>query len=124
MKEQYEAALAASKQVEWDGEGLPPVGCECEVKGAAGDDSWSVGEILSHTKFRGRDCAVFQTEEMVSASSYEYFRPIRTEADSKRDGFIDLLMTEWAFLGQDGEQAGELYDAIAAGKIPGIKLTD
>lgn len=32
LKTEYEAALAASKQPEWNGEGLPPVGCECECE--------------------------------------------------------------------------------------------
>lgn len=27
---QYESALAASQKPAWNGEGLPPVGCECE----------------------------------------------------------------------------------------------
>lgn len=31
-REQYEAAIAASQRVEWDGVGLPPIGCECEKK--------------------------------------------------------------------------------------------
>lgn len=29
-RKQYESALAASKNPAWNGEGLPPVGCECE----------------------------------------------------------------------------------------------
>ncbi|MDQ9205568.1 hypothetical protein QBS70_13980 [Cronobacter sakazakii] len=31
-REQYEAALAAAQQPVWDGEGLPPVGAEVEVR--------------------------------------------------------------------------------------------
>lgn len=31
-REQYEAALTASKQPEWSGEGLPPVGAKIEVQ--------------------------------------------------------------------------------------------
>lgn len=122
-KDEYEAALAASKQVAWDGEGLPPVGCDCEVKGAHGDESWSVGKILSHTKFKGRDCAVFQTEETVSVSSYEYFRPIRTEAERKREEAINDIASMMG-CGTFFEDATGIYDAITAGKIPGIKLAD
>ena len=79
-REQYESTLAASKQPEWDGEGLPPVGCECLVMGEKGDDDFHKCKILNHTRFDGSDCAVFQTDKTVSVSSAKYFRPILTEA--------------------------------------------
>lgn len=31
-RKQYESALAASQKPAWNGEGLPPVGCECEYR--------------------------------------------------------------------------------------------
>ena len=34
---QYQSALAAAQKVEWDGVGLPPVGCECEWHDANAD---------------------------------------------------------------------------------------
>lgn len=121
-KGQYEDALAASKRVEWHGEGLPPVGTECEWL-ASGDHDWMKVKVLAYHE----DEVWLQPlngAQSFTVGNPDDFRPIRTEAERKRDGFIDLLMTEWAFLGQDGEQAGELYDSIAAGKIPGVKLAD
>ncbi|WP_237656416.1 hypothetical protein, partial [Cronobacter sakazakii] len=51
--------------------------------------------------------------------SYE-FRPIRSEADRKRDEAIAALKKLKPQL--VGELAGYLYDEIAAGKIPHIRI--
>lgn len=118
-QEQYEAALAASQQPAWDGEGLPPVGTECECKVTV---NWFRCKVM----YISEKCAVLkygESEQAWFTPSCE-FRPIRTEAERKREEFIDQLMKEWLFLGHDREQAGSLYDAIAAGKIPGVKLED
>ncbi len=120
-REEYELALAKSNRPAWSGEGLPPVGSECEVKGAHGDESWSVGKILSHTNFKGRNCAVFQTEETVSVSSSEYFRPIRTDAERKREETIADLQNAL------GHAHGLfdlvfLYKALTSGSIRHITL--
>lgn len=96
-KEQYEAALSAEQHPVWDGEGLPPVGTKCEFKCATG--VWSEVEITAIA--RNGLCFVEPGKdgENYVAFSRE-FRPIRSEADKNRD------------------------DAIAAGKIPHIKLSD
>lgn len=133
-REQYEAALAASQQPAWNGEGLPPVGCECEFYNDDYDvlpscpKDGQIVKIVAHQKSKnGLDLAVFTwTGERnglhAEVCTEMLFRPIRTEAERKRDEFINQLMKEWLFLGHDREQAGSLYDAIAAGKIPGVKL--
>jgi hypothetical protein len=79
------AAIDAASKPEWDGEGLPPVGCECMVRGEIGDDGWYECKVIAHTFFDGYNCAVFQTESTVSCSSEGNFRPIRSEADKERD---------------------------------------
>lgn len=54
------------------------------------------------------------------------FRPLRTEADKKRDAAIEAI--DWympeCILDTPNEfgHAKKIYDAIAAGKIPGVKL--
>ena len=50
---QYEAALAVSQKVEWDGEELPPVGCECLTHAKPQGNEWCECKILAHTKFGG-----------------------------------------------------------------------
>lgn len=123
-REQYEAALAASK-AEWDGEGLPPVGCECMVRGEIGDDGWYECKVIAHTFFDGYNCAVFQTESTVSCSSEGNFRPIRSEADKKRDEAISSIKAMLMYDYGDDPRLNDaviLYEAIAAGKIPHIRI--
>lgn len=128
-REQYEAALAASKP-EWDGEGLPPVGCRVEANyGGAWveatvaytDRPDTYGDTSTWNEALVFDCKTtrpFWTDE---------FRPIRSEADKKRDetakGLIEYLDKE-----TDIDNVFSIkdvigfYDAIAAGKIPHIRI--
>ena len=86
-RDEYEAALADSKP-KWDGEGLPPVGCECEYETRF--DGWQPVRIeliksegiaftwLANSQaYNGLDCVGVQR----SGS----FRPTRPEAERKRD---------------------------------------
>lgn len=101
----------------WNGEGLPPVGCECEMQNDRGE--WIAVDIIA------------QNDGFSFGWNYDYrvvyfsdepaeFRPIPSEAERKRYAAVD------AFNGLSPiELSGELaYDAIAAGKIPGVKLED
>lgn len=127
-REQYEAALAASQQVEWNGEGLPPVGCECEYQSES--DGWVECEVLMYHK------TVVILETPISGGSLTVarldganFRAAPTVADKRREEFATSLcshlddLTDW-----DSPackvHALAIYDAIAAGKIPGVKLDD
>lgn len=72
----------------WDGEGLPPVGCECEVKAWAA--SWFGCTVLAHDG----QIAVCRMGDDYPNGSYEgfvdvEFRPLRTQAerDAERDRF-------------------------------------
>lgn len=131
-REQYEAALAASK-TEWNGEGLPPVGLVCE------------GQFPRHPgiSFEWQECLVlyvFERECAVKSkgtSTLHYcdeFRPIRSEADKKREiGVLSLARSdptvgrfEYGQKMGDGKLLGyawyELYDKIAAGEVAGIRI--
>ncbi|EOD6737643.1 hypothetical protein ACJ2YI_003926 [Cronobacter sakazakii] len=116
-REQYEAALAAAQQPVWDGEGLPPVGTKCEFKCATG--VWREVEITAIA--RNGLCFVEPGKdgENYVAFSRE-FRPIRSESDKRRDEAIAALKKLKPQL--VGELAGYLYDEIAAGKIPHIRI--
>ncbi|WP_314421879.1 hypothetical protein [Pseudescherichia vulneris] len=130
-RQEYEAALAASKEmlvnkpVAWDGQGFPPVGCECELYDC---EKW----IEVRIKYTGDDVVV--VNEFGSAHSErvfhlakkpENFRPIRTEAERKRSDICDKIygaMTNAERKDNRSDMAEAVYDAIAAGKIPGVKL--
>ncbi|ELE9726609.1 hypothetical protein RM407_000198 [Enterobacter kobei] len=121
-RERYEAALAASKP-EWDGVGLPPVGCECERSWCG--DKWLPCTVL----FVSDETIVVKlaTREAAYGRCEVVFRPIRSEEDKKRDesakGLIEYLDKETdidnVFSIQD---VIGFYDAIAAGKIPHIRI--
>lgn len=123
-REQYESALAASKKVEWDGDGLPPAGCECEARYREADGAeWFFFRCV------GVDCGVAfgwagKDAVTLGKGSYE-FHPIRSEADKKRDAAINNILTIIDCNGVDPKNSAiQIYDAIAAGKIPGVKLDD
>lgn len=112
-REQYEAALTAAQQPVWDGEGLPPVGCKVE-RSLCGD-RWSKCEII----FISNETVVvkFKRGEVAYRVNEVKFRPIRSEADKKRDAAIDAL----SYYTADCD-AIDIYDAIAAGKVPGVQI--
>nr|DAO15393.1 MAG TPA: hypothetical protein [Caudoviricetes sp.] len=121
---EYESALAASQNPAWDGEGVPPVWCECECH---------VDEGVIHCIVVGYD---FDGKAVVmrNVPACKYFsiqansgriKPLRTEAERKRDAAIEAMQREadegdnWIY-----SEYEIIYDAIAAGKIPGVKLDD
>lgn len=128
--EEYEAALAASKPSEWNGEGLPEKGDLCIYRDkdegpietiviASCDDGGDV--VIWHKPIRGRDYSV---------DSLCLFEAAVNEEDNKRirvaQAMCDLLGNGIIVDEKEGYGKAWLdaYDAIAAGKIPGIRLTD
>lgn len=132
---QYEAALAASKQ-EWNGEGLPPVGCECELSNAVefythsgstdfdegtpvvvgGTVNFGLGDFVA-VKVKGTNCITD-----INPCLLRPLRPLRSEADKKRDVAIANMDVVMLMVKDRSKTSNEIYDAIAAGKIPGVKL--
>lgn len=118
-REKYEAALA--QKAAWNGEGLPPVGCECEVKRVADWIPVTINYISKiytvFTSHGGTECC-HQTHAL-------QFRPIHSEEDRKRDEAIASIKSMLMYDYGDGPRLNDaviLYDAITAGKIPHIKI--
>lgn len=133
-KQQYESALAASQKSAWNGEGLPPVGEKVEFfinpnLGYRNDwipDAGTEMEVVAHkTTTDGNDVAVCYWDEGGAGRSCcfvpESLKPLRTEAEKKRDEVINEIASMIG-RGTFYEDAERIYDAIAAGKIPGVKL--
>ena len=122
-KQQYESALAASQNPTWNGEGMPPVGCECECQFL---DAWHVCKVL----FIGAEVivGVIDGSERAFSVSHTKFQPPQSEADRKRNAAveaIDYWLPEYIpDTPNEFYHAKKIYDAIAAGKIPGVKLDD
>lgn len=117
-KEMYQSALTASQKPVWSGEGLPPVGCECECRFL---DAWHVCNVL----FVGAEVivGVIDGSERAFSVNHTRFRPLLSEADKKRDEVINEIASMIG-RGTFYEDADRIYEAIAAGKIPGVKLDD
>ncbi|WP_289366065.1 hypothetical protein [Pantoea stewartii] len=115
--------------IKWDGEGLPPVGTRCEYNSES--RGWVVCEILLYRK----TVVIMESDiegegiTMTHTKNAE-FRPIRTEAERKRKEIAQQMCTLFGNGIEIDEKEGygkawlDAYDAIAAGKIPGIRLTD
>ena len=104
----------------WNGEGLPTVGCECEFMKHTPDaiPNWHRGIIKYVSEYTVVIVEALSPGEFVAHPRTCDFRPIRTEAERKRDAAVDAFNCLSPI-----ELSGELaYDAIAAGKIPGVKL--
>lgn len=125
-REQYEAALAAAQQPVWDGEGLPLVGCECEARFILGG-KWFFFRCVAV------DCGIafgWAGKEAVTLDKGSYeFRPIRSEADKRRDEAISALVDFKIGYHSYPKAAEEylrevtaLYDAILRGEIPHIRI--
>lgn len=131
---EYESALAASQKPTWDGEGVPPVGCECEYLDNNGKwypvtikyASAQLVVISGVTKILGVEQGTEIAKDIIIDKPQ--FRPLRTEAERKRDEAISEIGKASQLISNNKEQikhiAKHIYDAIAAGKIPGVKLDD
>lgn len=129
-REQYEAALAAAQQPVWNGEGLPPLGARVlffanphfNYDKTFSPDQWQDMEVVAHKKTTdGNDVAVCYWDENGCGRAVcfvpECLMPARSAADEKRDEIIEELAYH-----TDIGDARDLYEAIAAGQVKGVKL--
>jgi hypothetical protein len=113
----------------WSGEGLPPVGCEFEY-GSHRTKAKCLA-VAHHMVFASKgnpdDEESDYEEFMISILDSEFHR-VRTEAGRKREKAVQALCNAGGGIGRVDEESGygscwfDIYDAIAAGKIPGVKL--
>ena len=126
-REQYESAIAAKKP-SWNGVGLPPVGCECEFRKMmrGKPDEFRSGVVSYFSEHTVVIIVNGESGEFVHHPDTCEFRPIRSEADKKRDAAIKAIddwlpeFTDTPYL----YHATAIYAAIEAGSIPGVKLED
>ncbi|HCR2016720.1 TPA: hypothetical protein QCI64_001550 [Enterobacter asburiae] len=115
-REQYEAALAESKP-QWDGEGLPPVGAEFEHSfHADGFSTWHWRRCTAVGK-HGVLCVDEKDTELYLNDTNNRFRPIRSEADKKKEAVIFAIAELCRQSASNGHSAELIYDAIKSGKI-------
>lgn len=122
---QYKAALAASQKPTWNGEGLPPAGCECEF--ISNDTSWGVVRVIGMDDDKAVIKPSGEIYYGITPSNRQVFRPPRTEAEMKHEAVLESICAVLEMVAQDYKRSDEaklIYEAIAAGKIPGVKLDD
>lgn len=124
-RDSYESALAASLKPAWSGDGLPPAGCECEY--ISNGTSWGKVKVIG---FDGEKILIRPSGEIyyaITPSDKDAFIPFRTEEERKRARICDAIygaLTKAERQHNRSDEAEAVYDAIAAGKIPGVKLED
>lgn len=129
--EEYHVIESAWKfePIEWDGEGLPPVGVNAEVLFAADTEpKWYsflakyIGE--NHVvALVGLEEVSYKISELCTKDVK--FSPVRSEEDRKRDESVIAIYDEYlqcATVEKMKDVFYALYDAMAAGKIPHIRI--
>lgn len=113
----------------WNGEGLPPVGMEIEYSFAKVNyrTDFSRGKVLAYGMQNVFMEHWASKNEFIQPLDKIEFRPIRSEADKKREDALDAIYGAIAIAERAhnrSDEADKVYEAIAAGKIPGVKLED
>lgn len=122
---QYKASLAASQKPAWNGEGVPPVGCECEY--ISNGTSWGKVKVIG---IDGEKIVIRPSGEIyyaITPSNKDVFIPFRTKSERKHEAALESICAVLEMVAQDYKREDEaklIYEAIAAGKIPGVKLDD
>lgn len=122
--EDFTVIAAREKIAEWDGNYPIPAGTEVEVH-FEGDDSrvWTRFRV----EYMAGEIVVLHDYRIDNVDAYKQktlsFRPIRSEADKKRDDAVEAMVSHKDNPVPPGENYYHaIYDAIAAGKIPGIRI--
>lgn len=125
-REQYEAALAAAQQPVWNGEGLPPIDLLCEWRNDSGaEPKWEEGYLRAKINTESGELLVIEPRggyALEWRGMHAKFRPIRSEADKKRDAAISAIDATCLLVRDASTTAAAIYDAIAAGEIPGVHV--
>jgi hypothetical protein len=121
----YRLHKSEHQKPQWNGKGLPPVGCRVE---ALCGDKWVEATVAYTDRPEGHGGATVWKEALVFDCKTtkpfwaDEFRPIRSEADRKRDAEVDELIDAITLTLADIYASQRFMDAIAAGKIPGIRI--
>lgn len=134
----YRLHKSEVKVAEWNGGGLPPIGVEVEFyknpdygysdMGFMPDSGMIVDVVAHKTTSDGNLVAIVYWDDNGAGRSNCFIgaclRPLQTEAERKREVIESWFVSIMPESEIAGIAAKYLYEAIAAGKIPGVKLDD
>lgn len=103
----------------WSGDGLPPVGTICQAR--VGGEWTYVKVAYIGDEGSWNEALVFDVKSTSPAWADE-FRPLRTKAEKALDSAKNIIAELCRDSASNGHSADLIVEAIAAGKIPGIKL--
>jgi len=117
-KQDYIDAIEAEKKPqeieskEWDGEGFPPIGCECEVE----SDIRGVWKKAMYVGVDSIGSHVFDVEKTCLwriDSIDEFVRPLKTEKEKEREAFVDACFAVSCALHNNANEHAfnDLFDA-------------
>lgn len=122
----FEIIAQREPVAEWV-DGLPPAGVECEVR--VGDDKFNLCRIVYSDKSFGAAFVYLGGDEekyigtidcVCAKSAASYFKPLRTEADKKRDEAIEYIQQQLPDITYT--DCVDVFNLINSGTIPGVKL--
>lgn len=113
----------------WNGEGKPTIGTKCEHYSGDQWETVTIAGIYENLVTGFTDYWMVKEDGCSYTVGNPYrFRPIRSEVDKRRDAAvedIDYWLPEFiADTPNEFYHAKKIYDAIAAGKVRGVKLED
>lgn len=113
--------------IEWDGKGLPPIGCECEIAKPIYNAGTRVRVLCIDDG--AAVCRILEGDRIHSLCQLEVHEIKPTKATRESVGQSLFNAINWNHEDEPVsdsrmEDYRKAYDAIAAGKIPGIRLTD
>lgn len=107
----------------WGGEGKPAIGEKCEHHSGGQWEAVTIAGIYENLVTGFTDYWMVKEDGSSYTVGNPYrFRPIRSEAERKRDAAKNAIAELCRSSASNGHSADLIYDAIAAGKIPGVKL--
>ena len=123
----YRLHKSEHQKPEWDGQGLPPVGCRVEANYGG---KWVVATVAYIDRPEAHGDAVAWKEALVFDCKTtrpfwaDEFRPIRSEAEKKKEEAIESMaaVIDYRHGCSAKPLSGWIYEEIAAGNIPHIRI--
>ncbi|HHL7169726.1 hypothetical protein [Klebsiella phage ZCKP8] len=122
QEEDLNECIGQDSSTAWSVRWLPSSGCECEYQYKVHGSEWCSFECVA---VDGNVAFGWSNNTPIALQLNTHnFRPMRSNAERRRDDAKHAIAELCRSSASNGHAADLIYDAIATGKIPGIKLED